>query len=58
MTTINVKLSIGYPTACRHDEIEIPDDELEGLSPDEREMKINEYVRDWAHEYINWSWTE
>lgn len=55
---VRAKLSIGFPGACRFADIEIPDEDLEGLDPQAREMLINDYVRDWGHEYIDWNWEE
>lgn len=50
MKTIYVHLSIGYPTACHDDELEVPDDATE--------EEIDEIVSEWAHNYIEYSWRE
>jgi hypothetical protein len=55
---VNAYLSIGYPAADHSDIIEVPDDELEGLSEDRRDEVINEYVQDWADNYIQVGWKE
>ena len=54
---IKVYLSIGYRTADRKDEIEIPNDELEGLDEHEREELFNTYLQEWADNYIE-TWYE
>ena len=46
--TVKVSLSIGYPSACRNDELEIDDDATE--------EQIDEIVQEWAQNYINVSW--
>jgi hypothetical protein len=48
--TISVYLSIGYSGAEREDTLEIDDDASED--------QIEEMVRDWAYDYINWGWQE
>lgn len=50
MKYISVRLSIGYPGAERTDEIEVPKD----ASEDE----IYEIVREWAMEYVDYSYKE
>lgn len=45
-----------------NDAIEIPDDELEGLSPEERVDVIEEYVAEWVSDVaaseIDYRWEE
>jgi hypothetical protein len=53
-----VTLSIGYATANQKDELEIPDEELEGLSEQERNNVINEWAQEWANNYIEIDWKE
>jgi hypothetical protein len=53
---IKVKLSIGFPTACRRETLDIPDEELEGMSPDEQESYLMEYVQEWANNYIDYGY--
>lgn len=55
---INAKLSIGFPSACRTGEIDIPDEDLAGLSPEAQENMIQEWLKDWAFEYIEWSYEQ
>ncbi|AXF39679.1 hypothetical protein HWB71_gp55 [Paenibacillus phage Kawika] len=50
---IKYTLSIGYPGACQEDEIEIDDQELEGLTPEEAEERIYEIVDEYALGYIS-----
>lgn len=45
---VKVKLSIGYPSACHEDELEVPDD-----ATDE---DIEREVQEWAGNYIETSW--
>ena len=53
---IKVHLSIGYPTADHDDELEIPDEELEGLSDTAENAYIEEYVQQWADNHIETWW--
>ncbi len=46
---LSIGLSIGFPTATRDDELEIEDDATE--------EEIEETVRDWANNYIEYSWS-
>lgn len=45
---VEVHLSIGYPTAEHEDKIEIPDEEIKGLTYEERVKLIDEYAQEWA----------
>jgi len=47
---INVKLSIGYPTAVHRDELEVEDDATEA--------DIEQIVNEWAWDYIAIHWEE
>lgn len=47
---IKVRLSIGYPTAVRSDELEVEDDATEA--------DIDQIVREWADEHIDTRWEE
>jgi hypothetical protein len=38
--------------------IDVPDDELEGLSEQERDKYIDEYAQDWLWEQIEYGWKE
>lgn len=53
-----VRLSIGYPTACREGVIKIDDSELENLTEEERENVIGHYTQEWANNYIELYWEE
>lgn len=56
MPLLNVKLSIGFPTATRKDEIEIDDDKWNDCATDEeRQALIDEYANQWAWNYIELS---
>lgn len=50
MRRIEVRLSIGYPTACHDDVLEVEDD-----TPDN---EIDQMVQEWAHNFINIAWGE
>lgn len=39
------------------DEIEVPDEELDGLSEEAREARIEAEAREWLFENIEWGWT-
>jgi hypothetical protein len=53
---VKATLSIGFIAADREDEIEIPDEELDGLDANAQEQVINKYLRDWAWNYIEISY--
>lgn len=55
---VRAKLSIGYPGAIQEDDVEIDDDILEGLTPDERADVIDQHVEQWANDYIEWWYEE
>lgn len=55
---IKYRLSIGYPGAVREDEVEIDDEELEGLTPEEAEGRICEIVEEYVQDFISLSWEE
>ena len=49
---------IGYAGAEQYDDVEIPDEELEGMTEDEKEDYIyEEYVIPFANEYLE-TWYE
>lgn len=52
---IKVSLSIGY-SGGHKDEIEIDDEELEGMSDEEKNKYIEEIVIGWANNYIDIGW--
>lgn len=50
---IKVTLSIGL-VGCEHkDEIDIPDEELEGMSAEEIDARLDEEWKEWAWNYID-----
>ncbi|SFE11210.1 hypothetical protein SAMN04487969_101115 [Paenibacillus algorifonticola] len=49
-------MSNGYPGAIQSGTIEIAEEELEGLSDDERESYIGEAVWEDAVQYVDTSW--
>ena len=55
---IKAFVSTKYIGSKVEDEIEIPDDELEDLSPEEREKAIQETVMEWMYQNIDWGWSE
>jgi TorA maturation chaperone TorD len=42
----------------QEDTYEIHDDEFEGLNKEERQTVIEEHLREWAYNYIDWWWDE
>lgn len=54
---VHAKLSIGYPSAMREENLEIEDSALEGLTEDEKDEYINKEVRIWANDFIE-TWYE
>ena len=55
---IKATLSIGFCQAIRKTEIEINDEELEGMTEDEKNEYIQETVNAWADNYIEINWNE
>lgn len=49
---IKLTLSIGL-LGDREDEHEIPDEELEGMSDEEKAQHLHEYWQEWAWNYID-----
>jgi len=58
MAKVKVSVGVGLAGCIKRDEIEIPDEELEGLEGDERENVIAEYAKDWMYEQIDWDFEE
>lgn len=55
---IKMGCGIGYVGAEHYDDVEIPDEELEGMTEDEKEDYIyEEYVMPFANEYLE-AWYE
>lgn len=56
---IKVNLSIGFVGAYHEDELEIPDEELEGMTDLQKEDYIYEYyLNPWADNYIDLGYEE
>ena len=54
MPKLKLSLSIGFPTATHHDEIEIDDEDWSACENDEeREELITEISTEWAWNYIS-----
>lgn len=47
------KMSIGYSTACREGQVEIDDEDLSGLSDDERKRLIYDAIWEDALQYVD-----
>lgn len=58
MPTIRYTIEPSWTTQAGRGEIEIPDEELEGLSPDEREKAIAESVAEAVNNDCPWGWEE
>jgi hypothetical protein len=50
---IRAHLGIGFPGAMQEDELEIADEELEGLSEADRDKYIMDYITEWAWDQID-----
>lgn len=56
---IRVRLGIGISGAYRNAVLEIPDEELKGMTEEERDEYItSEYVEVWANNYIDLGYSE
>lgn len=53
MEKLKLTLGIGLSGATREEIIEIPAEELEGLTEDERNEVLDDYWRDWSNNYID-----
>ena len=49
---VHWEMSIGYPTAKRSGEVEIDDEELQGLSEEEQQKVIDEAIWEDAVQYV------
>lgn len=56
MAKFKVNLSIGYANANQEDIIEIDDEFLEGKTDKEKDEYLNYMTREWAFNYIDWSY--
>ena len=55
---IKAYLHLGYVGCDKSDEIEIPDDELDGLSEEERRKVIDSHFTAWVFENTDCYWEE
>jgi stress-induced morphogen len=55
---VTAYVSLGLVGCHREAEVEIPDEDIEGLSEVEQERVIEEYVRDWMFQQIDWGWRQ
>lgn len=53
---IEVWMSVGY--GSRRIEVEVPDEDLEGLSEQQREEVFEEYAQGELHNYLEYGWKE
>ncbi len=49
-------VSIGLVGCRREADIKIPDEDLDGLTPESRDAVIEDYVRDWKDSVVSWDW--
>lgn len=55
---IKAHLSIGYSNARQDEIIEIPDEDLRGMTQEQRSDYVNDCVQEWADNYIETWWDE
>jgi hypothetical protein len=48
--------SIGFANAKQREVVDIPDEEIEGLSEDEREAMLEQRFQDWASNFRDFGW--
>ena len=53
MAQVKLTLGIGFAGANHEETIEIPDEELEGLTGDEKNAVLDDYWKDWSANYID-----
>ncbi len=54
-----MRISVGLSIGLAHDKrdvLNIPDEALEGLTPEEVEKVCDEWTKGWAENYIEWWW--
>lgn len=56
MVRVKWEMSIGYPMAKKNGEVEIPDEELEGKTEEEKDEIISEAVWEDAIQYVETYW--
>jgi hypothetical protein len=57
MSLYRVTLSIGYGGG-HEDELDVPDDDLEGMTEEEKDAYLDEMWKEWASGYIDGSITK
>lgn len=53
---VKYQVSIGFPQAVKKGSIVIDDEDIEGMSEEEKEALISELVWEDAVQYVNTSW--
>jgi hypothetical protein len=53
---VKYKINIGYPQAVRKGNIIVDEEEIEGMTEDEKEAYISEMVWEDASQYVDTSW--
>jgi hypothetical protein len=54
--TIKVYAGTNYVGSTVEDELEIPDEELEGLTEQEQEKHLEETAHEWMIGVVDWGW--
>lgn len=54
---IYAHVNTGYVGCDRREEIEIYDDDIEGMNEQQRNDYIDEVVREWMFDQIEWGWS-
>ena len=57
MAKFTITLSIGLVGCEREVDIEIPDEDIEGMSDEEVSRVVDEWARDEVDNMIEWGWT-
>lgn len=56
MATLKLRLGIGFVNGNHEDYVEIPDEDLEGMSEEEKESYFEEIWQEWIWNYIDGGW--
>ena len=56
MATLKLRLAIGFVNGNHEDYVEIPDEDLEGMSEEEKESYFEEIWQEWIWNYIDGGW--
>jgi hypothetical protein len=54
---IKISVSTGLVGSRREEEVEVPDQDLEGLSQEEQEKYLDEYAQEWLWSHIDFAWS-